>query len=59
MESEARRELERVALDGLDPFRASLWLASLVYLTDACTALGDEAVAALIYPELERYAGGR
>src|SRR5262249_22095267 len=30
----------------------SLWLASLTYMTDACTALADEATAALIYPEL-------
>ena len=43
--------------DGLDPFRESLWLASLAYLTDACAALGDEAVAALVYPELEPLAG--
>ena len=26
MEAEARRELARVVADGLDPFRASLWL---------------------------------
>ena len=58
METEARTALARVVVDGLDPFRASLWLASLVYLTDACTAVGDEAVAALVYPELEPYAGG-
>ena len=36
-----RRELARVAADGLDPFRESLWLASLTYLTDGCAALGD------------------
>ena len=58
MEDQARRTLERVLADGLDPFRSSLWVASLAYLTDACAALGDEAVAALLYPELERYAGG-
>lgn len=52
METEARRELDRVKADGLDPFRASLWIASLSYLTEACSALGDEAVAALLYPEL-------
>jgi DNA-binding CsgD family transcriptional regulator/tetratricopeptide (TPR) repeat protein len=58
MEAEARRELSRVvAADGLDGFRESLWLASLTYLTDACTALGDEATAALVYPELEPLAG--
>jgi DNA-binding CsgD family transcriptional regulator len=57
MHAEARRELERVRADGLDTFRESLWLASLTYLTDACTALGDEATAALVYPELEPLTG--
>ena len=57
MEAEARRELDRLLADGLDPFRASLWLASLVYLTDAAAALGDENVAALVYPELAPFAG--
>ena len=57
MEDEARRELAHVAAVGLDGFRASLWLASLAYLTDACAALGDEATAALVYPELEHLAG--
>jgi DNA-binding CsgD family transcriptional regulator len=58
MESEARRELSRVTEEGLDPFRESLWLASLTYLTDASAALGDEATAALVYPELEPFGGG-
>jgi DNA-binding CsgD family transcriptional regulator len=53
MEAEARRDLAQIHTDGLDQFRGSLWLASLTYLTDACAALGDEAVAALVYPELE------
>jgi DNA-binding CsgD family transcriptional regulator/tetratricopeptide (TPR) repeat protein len=57
MEAEARRELAQVAVEGLDRFRESLWLASLAYLTDACTALGDETVAAMVYPELEHHAG--
>ncbi len=57
MEAEARRELTRLAAEGLDAYRESLWLASLAYLTDACAALGDEAVAALLYPELEPLAG--
>ena len=39
------------------PSAASLWLATLTYLTDACAALGDEATAALVYPELEPLAG--
>ena len=57
MEAEARRELARVRAEGLQGFRESLWLASLTFLTDACTALRDEATAALIYPELEPLAG--
>ena len=57
MEQEARRELSRVAAEGLDDFRQSLWLGALTYLTDACAALRDDAVAALIYPELQAFAG--
>ena len=57
MEAEARRELARLVADGLEPLRDSLWLASLTYLADACSALGDETVAALVYPELEPLAG--
>ena len=57
MEAEARRELSRLLDDGLEPFRESLWLASLAYLADAAAALGDEKVAALVYPELEPLAG--
>jgi DNA-binding CsgD family transcriptional regulator len=57
MEVEARRELSRLVADGLEPFRESLWLASLAYMADAAAALGDEVVAALVYPELEPLAG--
>jgi DNA-binding CsgD family transcriptional regulator/tetratricopeptide (TPR) repeat protein len=57
MEDEARRELARVAATGLEEFRASLWLASLTYLTDATAALGDPAMAELLYPELAPLAG--
>jgi DNA-binding CsgD family transcriptional regulator/tetratricopeptide (TPR) repeat protein len=57
MESEARRELSRVAAEGIDGYQASLWLATLTYLTDACAALGDEAMAAMLYPALEPLAG--
>ena len=57
MEAEARRELARVVADGLDQFRAALWLGALTFLTDACAALGDEATAALVYPELAPQAG--
>lgn len=57
MEVEARRELALIRAEGLDAYRHSLWLASLTYLTDACTSLGDQATAALVYPELEPLAG--
>jgi DNA-binding CsgD family transcriptional regulator/tetratricopeptide (TPR) repeat protein len=57
MEREARRELSKLASEGIDGFRESLWLATLAYLTDACAALGDEAMAAIVYPELEPLAG--
>jgi DNA-binding CsgD family transcriptional regulator/tetratricopeptide (TPR) repeat protein len=58
MESEARRELSHLVEEGIDGFRDSLWLATLAYLADASAALGDEATAALVYPELEPLAGG-
>lgn len=58
MEEEARHELERIHAEGLDDLRSSLWLAALTYLTDASTALGDERMAAAVYPELEPLAGG-
>jgi DNA-binding CsgD family transcriptional regulator len=58
MEAEARRALAGALADGLDPFRESLWLASLAYFADACSALGDEDAAALLYPEFESFGGG-
>ena len=58
MESEARRELSTAfAAEGIDGFQASLWLASLTYLTDACAALGDEAMAAISIPNWSRLRG--
>jgi DNA-binding CsgD family transcriptional regulator len=57
MEAEARRVLARVAAEGLEPLRQTLWLASLTYLSDASAALGDEAVAALVYPALAPLSG--
>jgi DNA-binding CsgD family transcriptional regulator/KaiC/GvpD/RAD55 family RecA-like ATPase len=58
MEDEARHELEQVRREGFDLLRASLWLASLTYLADACTAVGDAELAALVYPELAPLRGG-
>lgn len=57
MEPEARRRLARLTADDLGAFRASLWLASAVYLADACTLLGDERLAEMLLPELEGHAG--
>jgi DNA-binding CsgD family transcriptional regulator len=57
MVAEARRELERLLADGFDALRSSLWLASAVYLADACAALGDERAASVLYPALEGHAG--
>jgi DNA-binding CsgD family transcriptional regulator/tetratricopeptide (TPR) repeat protein len=58
MEEDARRELARVREDGLDEFRSKLWVASLTYLADACSLVGDEALAEHLYPELVRLIGG-
>lgn len=57
MEEEANRELSALAAEGIDGLRETLWLASLVYLVDASSALGHEGMAALVLPEMERFAG--
>ncbi|HSR94300.1 MAG TPA: AAA family ATPase [Solirubrobacterales bacterium] len=57
MEAEARRELSKLASEGIEGFQASLWLATLAYLSDACAALGDEEMAAILYPKLEPLTG--
>jgi DNA-binding CsgD family transcriptional regulator/tetratricopeptide (TPR) repeat protein/Mrp family chromosome partitioning ATPase len=57
MEAEARRELSKLAAEGIEGFRASLWPATLAYLSDACAALGEEDMAAILYPELEPLTG--
>lgn len=58
MNTEARRELERIRQEGFDELRTTLRVASLTYLTDACAAVGDETLAELLYPELAPLAGG-
>jgi DNA-binding CsgD family transcriptional regulator len=57
MHDEVKRELARLGRDGLEPLRHSLFTGSLAYLTDACSAVGSEEVAALVYPELAPFAG--
>ena len=58
MTDEARAELARVRTEGFDALRSKLWVASLTYLADACAAVGDDALAAMVYPELAPLAGG-
>jgi DNA-binding CsgD family transcriptional regulator len=58
MKDEARRELARVRTEGFDALRSKLWMATLTYLADACAAVGDDALAAMVYPELAPLAGG-
>ncbi len=58
MDDEARHELEVVREEGFDALRSTLWLASLTYLTDACWIVGDDELAALLYPELAPLARG-
>jgi DNA-binding CsgD family transcriptional regulator len=57
MDGPASRELDRIADEGLEPFRESLWLASLTYMADAAAAVGHERIAELVYPELARHSG--
>ncbi|MGZ4439516.1 MAG: ATP-binding protein [Gaiellaceae bacterium] len=57
MDADVRSELARVLDDGLDEFRAGLWVASLTYLADAASAVGDQDTAELLYPELEPLTG--
>ena len=57
MEDEARAELRKVRAQGLGALRSSLWVASLVYLADACAAVGDRETATVLYPELVAHGG--
>jgi DNA-binding CsgD family transcriptional regulator len=57
MTQEAGRELRHVMLEGLERERRSLWMAALVYLTDAAALLEDADAAELLYRELSPYSG--
>ena len=57
MVQEARAELDRVRADGLDTLRPALWLASLTYLADVCSIVGDAEMARLVYAELLPHSG--
>ena len=55
---EARMEFEYLARhDFTDLPRDALWMASMTYLADVCTFLGDTARAATLYQLLLPYAG--
>lgn len=54
---EARAEFEHLARhDFIDLPRDALWVASMTYLVDVCTFLGDAARAAILYQLLLPYA---
>ena len=57
MVDDARRELERLLGDGVGTLRPSLWIAALVYLTDACAVLRDAPLAETLHRELLPHAG--
>ena len=54
---EARAELDRIRAEGLDTLRPALWLASLTYLADVCSTVGDAGMAKLVYVELLPHSG--
>ncbi|MFN8188598.1 MAG: AAA family ATPase [Gaiellales bacterium] len=58
MEDRAGNELARIRHDGLEALRERLWIASLAYLADACSMVGDAELASVVYPELSPYRGG-
>jgi DNA-binding CsgD family transcriptional regulator len=57
MTDEVERELAAVRREGLGALRRSLWVGSLIYLAEACSSIRDTETAALVYPELEPFAG--
>ena len=57
LEDEARAELERLRMDGFVGVAGELSTASLVYLADAASGLGDAESTKLLYPLLEPLAG--
>ncbi len=57
MHEEVRVQLDHVQAEGLQPFRESLWLASLTYLTDAVSVVGHEGLASVLYTALLPFAG--
>jgi DNA-binding CsgD family transcriptional regulator len=57
MHDEVRAQLDHVQAEGLQPFRESLWMASLTYLTDAVSAVSHRRLARALYQELRPLSG--
>jgi len=57
MDDHVRDQLDRVEASGLEPFRESLWLASLTYLADAAAAVSHAGIAAMIHEAMEPHSG--
>jgi class 3 adenylate cyclase/tetratricopeptide (TPR) repeat protein len=56
-QEEARAEMSRLRADGFESVARDFSVPSLVYLTDACWALGDAESAALLYDALRPLEG--
>jgi DNA-binding CsgD family transcriptional regulator len=54
---EARAELAAIRTAGLETIDQAGWLASVSFLADACAAVGDAELSALLYPALLPRAG--
>jgi tetratricopeptide (TPR) repeat protein len=58
MLEDARREFETLAADDFASLpRDAMWPCSLTFLSEVCTALGDQRRAEVLYRELETYRG--
>jgi DNA-binding CsgD family transcriptional regulator len=57
MHDDARRQLELIRRSGLEEYRRGLWVASLTYIADACSAVADAEMAQVVYAELAPHAG--
>jgi DNA-binding CsgD family transcriptional regulator len=57
MLDDTRHQLALLRSEGLDRFRRGLWVASLSYIADACSAVGDAEMARIVYDEMSYLAG--
>jgi DNA-binding CsgD family transcriptional regulator/tetratricopeptide (TPR) repeat protein len=52
MADDARAQLARIRRDGLDVYRRLLWVGSLTYIADACSAVGDADMSRQVYERM-------